>query len=332
MGFLNESSRGPQIYLEVTETGKLLRPLLPRPQSVWCHKIQEVKTMGPAGQPVTIRKFQYETCTATGRNGIGCLLCNSQDPLWHLLTNEEQTNRKGQRVDFPKAPIHLLPVYDHSLNDVVVMKGGNQIYEEMDKWYESQKSNLQDQDLRRCDWRISKTGALKKTKYAGVRLDVSFFEMTPDLLEKAKNVMARALSDRAPTAPDLLMKIIKGDTGTTELPESAAVPSLTAPALTPPLALPQVAMPDLPKVAVPEPVMVHVEAAPGQAASRDELDVFSSWVSTQKEFNGMNAVDNLLPVLKKFIGHCDYSHLSAKQLDDLKVHLQAQLQTMRAKK
>jgi hypothetical protein len=339
MGFLSENSGGPSVYLTVGDdkNKKLVRPLGAKPQSLWVHKIQEVKTMGPNNQMITLRRFRHETCTATGRNGVGCYLCNTPDPLWHMLSKEEQTNKKGQRVDFPKTPIHILPVYEHTAAEVVVMRGGNQLFEEMDKWYDTQADRMK--DLGRCDWQVWKTGQGKRTEYKSSRMDVSHFDVTPELIEKAKSVVAKALVDRNPTAPDILAKIINGDmdkpVDPVGLPETAAVPALPSPStvsasVPTPTTLPPVVTPTVPKVEAPP--VAPVTAAPGQAAGRNVVDEFSSWVSQQPEFSGMGAINVFIPAIREKVGHVEYHKLSAEQLTDLKTYLNGKLADMRAKK
>lgn len=364
MGFLNDSK--PQsIYLEVRKEGDLVRPLAAKPQSIWTHKIHEVSTMGPDNQPIVLRRFAYETCTSTGRGNAGCYLCNTPDPMWHKLGSQEQTNRQGKRVDFPKAPIHILPVFNHSTQDVVVMKGGNQIFEEMDKWFDTQPEA--NQDLRRCDWNISKEGEKKRTKYKSVRMDATAFQINEALLEKAKSVMAQALADRNPTDPNKLAAMIRGESGAPALAEGATVPvqaALPGYGPQPTQALPpntfQVntvggftgiggvagATTQLPQQAwqtppvqqqfsPPPPVVQQsapkpqVVAGPGQAANRNLVDEFSSWVSQQPEFLGMGAVTTFIPALKEAIGHVDYYKLTEEQLSNLKVALNTKLAAMR---
>lgn len=348
MGFLNDSSKGESIYLEVKEEGTLVRPVATKPQSIWVHKIQEVQTMGPNNQLQTIRKFAHETCTATGRNGVGCFLCNTPDPLWHMLAADEQTNRGGKRVDFPKSPIHILPVYNHELGQAKIMKGGNQIFEEMDKWYDAQPP--QGQDLRRCDWRVSKAGQKKRTKYTTIRMDATAFQITPEILEEAKIAMGKAIADRNPTSADKLMQMVRGEQGNAQLAEGAAVQSLNAGYQAPApqqFALPAVSVgapvefsqtapsfptPTLPQVAVatvaPTPT---ASSASSDSASRSLVDEFSSWVSMQPEFQGMGAIQTLIPAIKAQVGHVEYHKLTTEQLASLKTALDSQLAALRTK-
>lgn len=368
MGFLNDS-KPDSIYLEVKEEGGLVRPLADKPQSVWVHKIQEVQTMGPNNQLQTIRKFSHETCIATSKNGVGCLLCNTPDPLWHMLSTESQTNRAGKRVDFPKSPIHILPVFCHESGSAKVMKGGNQIFEEMDKWYDAQPP--QGKDLKRCDWRVSKTGTKKMTKYSTIRLDATAHNITPELIEEAKIVIAKALVDRNPTSTDKLMQMIRGDQAQAQLDAGGAVASqqmlgsgylaqqpghvTLTPYTQPPqgpvgyVAQPQTtyvpANQTAPAVTVsvntpsfgtpvsqipPTVAGVNLQADAGQSADRNVVNEFSSWVSMQPEFAGMGAVTLLIPTIKAHCGHVEYHKLNAEQLSNLKTALTTTLASVRA--
>lgn len=344
MGFLKDSSSPETFYLEVTEDGTLNRPLAQKPQSVWVHKIQAVKTMGPNNQLTVIRGFGFETCTATGRNGVGCVLCNTPDPLWHMLAEDERTNRQGKRVDFPKTPRHFLPVFNHTLQTVKILEGGNQIFEEMDKWYDAQSPA--NQDLRRCDWQISKTGKGKMTRYKSVRMDASAFTISQELQNEAIAVMTKALEERRPTDPAKLMAKIRGESGAAALPEggpvqvqmalpaqTAAAPAFQAPvAAVPAVPFPQFTqVPTLPQVAPPAIPQTAVVPAV-QAASQDILTAFTSWLNQQPEFQAMGVVTNFMPVVKAKFDTVEYSKLSAEQLADLKVALDAKLAELRSKK
>lgn len=359
MGFLKDQAKSDSFYLEITEEGSHNRPLAIKPMSVWVHKIHAVQQMGPNNQLVTIRNFAFETCTATGRNGSGCFLCNTPDPLWHMLAELDRSNRAGKRVDFPKTPRHFLPVFNHLLATVKIVEGGNQIFEMMDTWYDAQPD--QGKDLRRCDWSISKTGKLKTTKYQSVRMDATPFAISAELEAEAQMILKKALDERRPTDPTKLMQLINGTLGTPGVDMSAPVLSappaqasfapgqsaanqlnagLAAPAVS--QAFPAYAQPfQSPPPPVVAPTAPPVAAAvlpnplqpPTGPAGQDVVNAFASWVAQQPEFAGMNAVYHLIPIVKeKLGGSVEYSKCSPAQLADLKNHLENHLNGIRAKK
>jgi hypothetical protein len=350
MGFLKDSSSAETFYLEVTEEGTLNRPLSTKPQSMWVHKIQAVKTVGPNNQLTIVRPFSFETCTATGRNGAGCALCNTPDPLWHMLADDERTNRSGKRVDFPKTPRHFLPVFNHTLQAVRILEGGNQIFEEMDKWYDAQSPA--NQDLRRCDWQLSKAGKAKMTKYKSVRMDASAFSVTQELQNEAMALMQKAMEDRRPTEPAKLMAKIRGESSMPGLTDGmqgsvqAALPNYAQPAQLQANTMPQMDNVPLPVVTVPYqqftqgPLPQVTPAAIPQtavqpavtAASQDILSAFTSWLNQQPEFQAMGVVHNFMPVVKEKFGTVEYSKLSADQLSTLRIALDNKLVELRTKK
>lgn len=338
MGFLKDSASAPSIYTEIKEEPVVVRPMASKPQSIWVHKIQEVVTM-KGNEEVVVRRFSQETCTANNRTGQGCTLCSTPDPLWHMLKHDEQHNRAGKRMDFPKSPVHLLPVFNQTLGQVEVLKGGNQLFEEMDKWYDMQAER--EKDLRRCDWRVWKTGQKKRTKYESLRLDPTAFDFTDSLMEEAKAVIQKALQDRQPSDPARLLQAIRGGEGAGDasvaLPMSA--PTMQLPAQTPtfgqsvqvpvsqPVAAPVVAPPP-PVVAASTPPAVKVAEA-GAAASKAEVDAFGQWISQQTEFQGMGMINNLVPMMRSEVGHVDYHKLSSAQLVSLRAALEAKLASTR---
>jgi hypothetical protein len=344
MGFLNENNRGPSYYLEVTVEGKLVRPLAPKPSTTWMHKIYQVETPDTNGQPIVLRKFRHEVCTAIDRNGTGCTLCNTPDPLWSQLTDEEKVNSKGKRTDFPKTPVHVLPVYDYGIQDAVIMKGGNQIFEGMDQWYGIQQPES-NQDLRRCDWHISKTGMKKRTKYKATRMDQTAFTPTEAVMEKVKVILAKGVQDRAPMAPDQLSAMIRGIQQSQDdqinvpapsgfLAQAEAVSATLAPPA-PPTTFPNIVTnikPPPVAVSAPPPTVAPVTAVPGESAGRNLIDEFSSWVTQIPEFQGMGAINNMIPMIKEKLNHVEYYKLNAQQLADLKKYMELKLIELRAAK
>lgn len=333
MGFLSDSSKGPSIYTEITEEPKLVRPLASKPVTLWCHKICSVVRTSPDGKTEVIRPFSHEACTSTGRNGVGCYLCNTPDPLWHLLTEEEKYTKQGKRVDFGKTPLHMLPVHEHATNSETIIKSGNMLFKPMDEWYDTQQGS--NQDLRRCDWAISKAGKQKRTQYKTSRMDVSAFAISPEMEETAKNLMAQAMQDRRPTAPDILAKIIRGqlELGAAELPTTPSQPQL------PPVSV--VNTPISPNwqttqttTAAPQimPQTIATSAAVPTAsvtASKTTIDSFGLWVGQQPEFSGMGMINNFIPFMKEMVGTVEYHKLSEQQLTEVRAKLEAKLAELR---
>lgn len=349
MGFLNQNDdkpRTPSFYLEVTEQPKNIRPLKDKPQTVWGHTIPSVKTMGPDGKMVTIRRYSFVLCTSTGRNGAGCQTCNTQDPLWHMLDQKTRENRKGVRVDFPKKCIHILPVVETLSQQVKILKGGNGTYETMDAWHTAQPEGQK--DLRRCDWSIHKTGKEMQTKYHVVRQDASAFTATDEQLREAQELMAKAIADMNPLPSAQFLEQIKGNLPDASVPSTFAVAVSTdnvtvtaSPSSTPVTGLAgsgvQSVTPTVgtgtgvtasAKVTAPTiPLQVGQEAAP-----KDVLQVFTSWLNSQPEFQGAGMLTNLVPTLQTAIGDVNYYKCTPQQLETLKAALTAKLDAIRAKK
>jgi hypothetical protein len=207
MAFLN-SGGADDIFLKIEEgdqRAKMFRPLADKPIALWGHNVQSIETAAllPTGknQMVRVRDYIFHRCTSTNRAGVGCGFCNQQDPAWSILDTTDQTNRKGQRVDFPRRPHYLMPVWSYADNAVKVLKGGNQVYEDMDKW------DTAGRNVRECDWSIWKEGQKKSTKYKTMRQDATAFNvpLEPGIAEKA---MEEALGTYTILTPDEIMKAI----------------------------------------------------------------------------------------------------------------------------
>lgn len=330
MGFLNKNdSSRTSIYLETTETAKTIRPTADKPTSVWIHTIPEVKTTGPDGKDMVLRKFSTEICTSNSRNGTGCQCCSTQDPLWHMLDAQTKVNRKGQRADFPKKCINLLPVFDHSVAGVRVMKGGNQSYEVMDQWFSAQQGA--GQDLRRCDWQIWKSGKGIKTKYSVVRQDATPFAFTTDMVNEGQALLQKALQDLAPAAPDVFKARITGESqDQNQNAVNQFAVSQTAPA---PVSGSNVVANTQPVVVPAQNVSTTISTqAPvtAQGAGSTVLQEFTLWLNSQPEFTGRGIINNLLPVLKEQLnGNTDYHNCSSEQLATLRQVLTAKLNAVR---
>lgn len=234
MAFLNNS--GLDIFLEIPAepASKLFRPLAKEPKQIWGHGFPtpETAVQIPGGQATVLRlrDYHFEVCTAVDKRGTGCACCSSTDPAWALLGAKDQTNKKGHRVDFPKRPIYLLPVWSYADNAIKILRGGNQVYENMDKW------DTEGRDIRDCDWKVFKTGQAKTTKYFTSRQDSSTFTVN---IDKAAfdSAWADALKEYMPTPVDKLMQkwnVMSVEEATKKFMESQrTAPIAGAPALPP---------------------------------------------------------------------------------------------------
>jgi hypothetical protein len=272
-------------------------------------------------------------CSSTGTGGGGCSVCAKRDPLWKYLGQREQYNSKKATVHFPKGKVFLLPVLKVSTGEVRVLKGGNQTFEQMDKWYDTQTGS--NQDLSRCEWSLWKTGQKERTKYESARLDATAFTPTQEQLNQAKLLMAQAMADLKPMPDADFDALVSGDQ---ELMATAdAAPGATqVQASTPPAPQPAVDStppwdPPAPQVPVQAP---RAQAAPtpaprppsGNGLSSNE---FSVWVASQPEFTGAGMIQNLIPAVKAKINDINYQKCSPEQLVDLKAHLQGVLDGLR---
>lgn len=338
MGLLNNNeNKLGGTYFDITEQPKGFRPLAKDTTSVWVHNVSSVATIGPDGQPKTLRKYSTELCVSTGRSGAGCNPCLTPDPMWDKLDAKNKYNKKGLRADFPKKMAHLLPVLDLTSGKVVVLKGGNQLFEDMAKWLQSQPES--GRDLRRCEWQAWKSGKGMTTKYNTVRLDATNFQATPEMDVEAADVTAKAVADMAPMKLEAFMASIQGDAAPTEsnqaavntqsfnTPSQSVAPTTipTQPAFTFTAPVPQ-----QPTVATsaPTPPVVSTPTVPPAANVMEE---FTQWCNAQPEFQGMGTFNNLIPVLQDKIGSVNYHACTPEQLVTLKAALTAKLEGLRKK-
>lgn len=331
MGFLGGSGGTDKpkdaAYLEVSEEKLTIRPLDRQPTSVWVHTIPGIKTPGPNGQDITIRKFKTVLCTSTGRGGGGCNVCATKDPLWDRVEESSKYNKKMQRTDFPKKMIHILPVIDHTSKTNKILKGGNQTYEKMDIWFDMQTSDSA-KDLRRCDWVIWKTGKGMKTKYFVDRLDTCEFEFDPTDAASAKALIKKAIDDLAAMTPAEFNSAINGtddDANTNNDMASTNSPPFDVTA-TP---TQSVAVPTAPANVVAAPQVVAKSAA----AATSTLTEFTTWLNAQSEFQGNGMVTTLVPLLKEALnGSITYHQLQPDKLSALRTALEEKLTALRSVK
>lgn len=334
MGFLDSkdnSAPRDSAYLDIPGDGnkRLVRPAAKAPTTVWVHKIHKVAETLPSGEEVVLRRYSTVACTSTGRSGAGCAFCTTPDPLWSKLTKDNQYNRKEARVDFPKTAQHVMAVFDHEAQSVKIMKGGNQLYEPMDQWYDLQKG--EGQDLRRCDWSVWKSGKGVKTQYAASRMDPSPFTFTPEIEEAVKTAMAKAHQDMRIPA-DKVRETMYGEQQDDSLAPTTTVinrvsepaPFEDAPPFEPTTAPVQVSAP-APKVAA--------APAPNKSEQQETLKHFIEWIGKQAEFSGAGMVSTLIPLVRKHLnGDINYHKLGAAELVALQQRLTEELSTIRAGK
>ncbi len=342
MGLINSgegSKKVSDLYLELSDVPKRFRPLAKDTLSVWIHKINSIKVIGPDAQPRMLRKYSTEICVSVGRSGAGCLPCSMQDPMWDKLDQKSKTNKKGARTDFPKSCVDLLPVVDLDTGKVRILKGGNQLYENMGQWLMSQSDA--GKDLRRCEWTANKTGKELFTKYSTVRLDATPFVVTPELEAEAAIMLERAKQDMAPLKLEAFMAAINGDNDPMSTNANAATVSVlpegftkTTPA-TQAMSVPTIPQqPEIPVSFTFEPKVSPIPVTPAPAASPTSsvVEAFSVWVNSQPEFQGMGAFENLIPVLQEKIGGVNFHKCTPAEIDLVKTALTAKLEGIRAKK
>lgn len=333
MGFLNQNGGGDgkprvnDLYLEITGDAKKIRPLMSEPKSIWVHRIFSVETTNADGQKVFLRRFSTEVCTSNSRNGVGCQACTTQDPLWDKLDTKSKYNSKGQITHFPKQCLFLGPVFDHTLGDVRVLRGGNGTFGEMDKWYEAQPEGMK--DLGRCDWNVWKTGAGIKTEYNMVRFDASDFKLDPELKEKCKTVMERAFSDLTPTPHEVFLNKIKGESEF-ESPTQESKPVTSGFMARAQEPTPVETKPQPPPPAQTTTTPPTLKAAPD---TNDTLTSFVKWINEQKEFQAMGMINTFIPMLKELNGGvASYHQLPPEKLEALQQALSAKLEAVRSNK
>lgn len=334
MGFLNNNKKEQKpkdaAYFEATEEKVAVRPGAKVPSGVWVHQIHEVVDVKPNGEKVTIRRYKTELCTSTGRNGSGCRMCSMKDPLWSRLPPEKRTNKKQQRTDFPKRVIHILPVFNHKLGVWQILKGGNQVYEQMDTWYDSQPSE-ELKDLRRCDWVVSAEGQKMRKKYTTTRLDATPHTFTPEDEVEVQRLLKKANDDLAPVSHEEFLAMVNGDVQADDVPDQQVTVPQSLVESPPwidekPLA-PQVAA----VTSQPKPVE---QAKPVQADNSKQaaLVEFTSWLNQQPESKDVGMVRTIIPLIKEFNGgDINYYSMDAGRLSELKNFLATKLGQLRTK-
>jgi len=347
MGFFdNTNNNGVKskstTYVELSETPTTLRPVRPAPTPVWVHKIHKVVYKSVTGADLVVRGYATFACTSTGRGGVGCPICATKDPLWHMLGQREQYNSKKLVVHFPKAQIALLPVKNVQTGEIRILKGGQQVFEEMNKWWDLQQPHQQ--DLTRCDWSFWKTGKAERTKYQSSRLDPTPVTFTAEELAQADAVLKAALADLTPPPHDQFMALVSGNVDVLEtmktergLDVNATQQTIVAAAQgSPQVALPpsNIQVPHLEsetKVSAP----TTTAAAPAVQATQGQFrpEDLAAWISKQPEFSGSaGMVKNLIPALKELNGgSINYQSLNSEALLNLKAGLERFLNNLRAK-
>lgn len=327
MGLVKNEEGGKKVsdlYLELSDVPKRFRPLAKDTVSVWIHKINSVKIIGPDAQPRILRKYATEICVSTGRSGAGCYPCTTQDPMWDKLDAKSKTNKKGARTDFPKSCVDLLPVLDLDTGKVKIMKGGNQLYENMGLWLATQPDS--GKDLRRCEWTATKTGKELFTKYSTMRLDATQFQASAELEAEAAIMMERAKQDMAPLKLEQFMAAINGG----EIPLNNNTTTVSVPAVNMSSSVSQ--QPEVPATFTFEPKVTPIPVTPAVMGGVSIIDTFSTWVNQQPEFQGMGAFDNLIPILQEKIGGVNYHKCTPEQIALIQTALTAKLSSIRAKK
>lgn len=197
------------IYLQVTNTPKLIRPLFKGAEGRWVHSIPGCNKVTPDGKKEVIRYFRQVDANFTQ------WLKNNPDPLWDMLSPEDKFDRNNDRQDFSVRPLHLLPVWDYEEQDVKLARQGNQFFEEMVKWYD------QGGDVTACDWMVYTEGKGRRSSYKSVRQDQSPFQcpLDPQALQaKCQELMTQGLNDLLPfkTEEDLI-KYVNGPSVTAQV-------------------------------------------------------------------------------------------------------------------
>jgi hypothetical protein len=346
MGFFdNNNNNGVKAksttYVELSETPTTLRPVRAAPTPVWVHKIHKVVYKSVTGADLVVRGYSTFACTSTGRGGVGCPICATKDPLWHMLGQREQYNSKKLVVHFPKAQIALLPVKNVQTGEIRVLKGGQQVFEEMNKWWDLQQPHQQ--DLTRCDWSFWKTGKAERTKYQSSRLDPTPVTFTAEELAQADAVLKAALADLTPPPHDQFVALVSGNVDVLEtmrtergtdfaVTQQATVVTGTQPQV---VVQTNTLQSSQPEVATRQATPVN-QAATSTAQNEHgqfRAEDLAAWINKQPEFSGsVGMVKNLIPALKELNGgSINYQSLSSDALLNLKAGLERFLNNLRAK-
>ena len=202
MAFLKQGNNS--IFLEIGDETKrkLVRPLVNKPICIWGHAFPspEIAVQIPGGsiEKARLREYFFHVCTAIDRVGTGCVLHAAQDPAWQYLTQRDQTNKKGHRVDFPMRPHWLLPVWSYADTMIKVIRNSGQVFEGMDEW------DTEGHDIRECDWQVwfKQLGNDKRNRtYKSQRMDSAKFEITITE-EQIKAAWDEAKKEYAPLTPE----------------------------------------------------------------------------------------------------------------------------------
>jgi hypothetical protein len=190
------------IYLKVDANAKIVRPLSQKTIGKWVHIIPSCDVIKD-NKKISLRYFTMVDAD------FSKFMKENVDPLWDLLDNDSKFNQKGERVDFPLRPQHVLAVWSYSDNDVKIVKQGNQFYEEMVKYFD------QGGDITTCDWACWAEGSGRRgKKYKTSRRDSSPFNCAVPrevLAQKIQAAMDQAISDLRPFKDEAAMlKFISG--------------------------------------------------------------------------------------------------------------------------
>ena len=195
MGFLSIKSQS--IFLTIDNKARVVRPLAEAPLGKWVFNIPTCKVVPEGGgKEKTIRYYRVLDADFSQWPR------NNPDPLWPQLDNRDQYNNRGERVDFPMRPIHYLPVWSYSDEDIKIVRQGNQYYEEMAKYADAGNNVMT------CDWVCWTEGDGRFREYKVTRNDSSPFTIQLDqnvVKEKINALMEQALKDILPFSDEAAM-------------------------------------------------------------------------------------------------------------------------------
>lgn len=178
------------IYLDVTAEKKVIRPLARTPEGKWVYSIPSCKERGEDNKEKVIRYFR------TVDADFSQYMRNNPDPLWDKLADDDKYKQSGEVQHFPMRPVHYLPVWSYSDNDVKIVRQGNQFYEEMGKFHDIGG------DITLSDWMCWTEGQNRRKSYKTSRApEQSAFQCPVDqgtLGQKIQALMEQALKDLLP--------------------------------------------------------------------------------------------------------------------------------------
>lgn len=325
-------------YFDATNDKVAVRPGMKAPIGIWVHQIHQIEEPTADGQKTVVRRYGTELCTSTGRNGSGCRTCSTKDPLWDRLEVTKKTNKRGQPVHFPKKVVHVMIVKNLKTNTWQILKGGNQLYEPMGSWYDSQTSEAM-KDLRRCEWVVHSEGVKMRKKYFATRLDASNYDFTDEDNAEIQRLLKKANDDMAPKSQEEFIAHINASPdaeggnmfgGGFSATETTQYQQPTLQTQTP-------AFTDAPQststasFAQPKPSAAPQQSAP-KASNGDSLARFSTWMGQQPEFVGTQLVSVGIPMIKEFLnGNMNYYTLPSEEIDILQAKITARLEQIRNK-